>query len=279
MVSQHDIMTIKGGGTMTYIFASDPHGTGAAWIKLVEAAKQDYPYAQVVFGGDYIDGKRDVKMTLQYVMNQVRDAGAWALKGNHEQMLQDFVEHGDSLWFINGAKTTLQSIYSRIGSLDQIKAQLLASPYLAFIQSLPTLLETDQIIFVHAGVMPTTNYLTTSDQNRLWMRETYWYDLGTNVIAHNRTGKTIITGHTPTSMIDGVMVDSKGREYHLSALQHPECPVLEIRYHGEPARIFTDNGCHGSLMDNHGNVVVLNDDGEILQVYSDNTSDWVKILV
>ena len=80
-------------------------------------------------------------------------------------------------------------------------------------------------------------------------------------------------------MIDGVMVDPKGHEYHLSALQHPECPVLEIRYHGEPARIFTDNGCHGSLMDNHGNVVVLNDDGEIMQVYSDNTSDWVKILV
>lgn len=208
---------------MPYIFASDPHGTGAAWIKLVETAQNDYPQAQMVFGGDYIDGKRDVKMTLQYVMDQVTNHGAWALKGNHEQMMQDFVDQGDFLWFINGAKTTLQSLYGQIGSLDQIRDRLQQSDYLAFIRPLPTLLESDQIIFVHAGVIPTPDYLTTSDQNRLWMRETYWYEIGTNVMAHNHTHKTIITGHTPTSMIDGVMVDPKGHEYHLSALQHPEC--------------------------------------------------------
>lgn len=71
---------------MLMIFASDPHGTGQPWINLIEQAKQKYPDAQIVFGGDYIDGRSFSKETLEYVMCSVKHDHAIALLGNHEQV-------------------------------------------------------------------------------------------------------------------------------------------------------------------------------------------------
>lgn len=70
-----------------YIFSSDIHGTGTKWISLIERAKNKYPETQVVYGGDYIDGRKESKETLDYIMN---DKNAIVLRGNHEQMMLDF---------------------------------------------------------------------------------------------------------------------------------------------------------------------------------------------
>ena len=46
-----------------YIFISDIHGN-LETIDLIEQAKKDYPLAQLVTGGDYIDGREHVKEVL-----------------------------------------------------------------------------------------------------------------------------------------------------------------------------------------------------------------------
>lgn len=52
-----------------YIFISDIHGN-LETIDLIEQAKKDNPLAQLVTGGDYIDGREHVKEVLDYLMDQ-----------------------------------------------------------------------------------------------------------------------------------------------------------------------------------------------------------------
>ena len=97
---------------MEYIFASDPHGTGKAWINLVKQAQTDYPDAKLVLGGDYIDGRKYSKETLDFVMEQAANPNVEVLLGNHEDMLLNFVEKGDDLWFLNLTQSyTLLSVH------------------------------------------------------------------------------------------------------------------------------------------------------------------------
>ncbi|NRO56900.1 hypothetical protein IMAU60066_01310 [Lactobacillus helveticus] len=52
-----------------YVFISDIHGN-LETIDLIEQAKKDNPLAQLVTGGDYIDGREHVKEVLDYLMDQ-----------------------------------------------------------------------------------------------------------------------------------------------------------------------------------------------------------------
>lgn len=52
-----------------YIFISDIHGNHET-LGLIEQAKKDFPYAQLVTGGDYIDGRDSVKEVLDYLIEQ-----------------------------------------------------------------------------------------------------------------------------------------------------------------------------------------------------------------
>lgn len=52
---------------MTTIFASDFHGTGDAYINKIMYMFHKHPEAQIVFGGDYIDGRKQIKQVLNFV--------------------------------------------------------------------------------------------------------------------------------------------------------------------------------------------------------------------
>lgn len=55
-----------------YIWASDPHGVGQPWINLIQQAQHDFPNQQTIFGGDYIDGNKYSKTTVDFVIDQVK---------------------------------------------------------------------------------------------------------------------------------------------------------------------------------------------------------------
>ncbi|ETA73760.1 metallophosphoesterase [Ligilactobacillus equi] len=285
-----------------YIFASDPHATGQPWIDLVEKARTKYPLAKVVFGGDYIDGRAFAKETLDYVFS-VPDAVV--LRGNHEQMLIDSVKRGEKgLWLANGGETTLISLFGEDISFkltankfrDSYEAsksglpsptfgdimyefwtkseeKLTSSGYIEKLNTLPLKYETNNIIFIHAGVR--LDGQETDQEFALWSREDYWYidrQEHDYVFAHNTTGKTIVTGHTPTCMLSGVYEQpfpkANPEGVILGDTATYQCPVKIVKYDGEPARIFTDGGCHARLDGHHGNVVVLDDNGALIDIFS-----------
>lgn len=98
-----------------YIFISDIHGNHET-LGLIEQAKKDFPYAQLVTGGDYIDGRDSVKEVLDYLIEQ-KSEGAIVLLGNHEQMLLNYAnerEHQDGIWFFNGGSDTLRQLLGKL---------------------------------------------------------------------------------------------------------------------------------------------------------------------
>ncbi len=265
-----------------YIFASDPHGTGRPWIDLVQQAQRLYPYAQTVFGGDYIDGRKESKATLEFVMQQVKSNRAVALCGNHEQLLLNFVNHGDQLWYINGAKTTIKSLLGQGMSRKVAQIELRSNIYTQFINSLPLLYETKEVIFVHAGIKCQyrdwdnlayyNNSVNDRDEFYQWARESYWWQNKTSndlIFQHNNTGKAIVTGHTPTCFIKGKYdTPQKGiSEFLYDDMKEMHCPVKMVKYDDEKPRIFTDNGCHSGMVSHNGNIVVIDRHGHIVDYF------------
>lgn len=265
-----------------YLFISDIHGN-LETLSLIKKAQEDHPNAVLIGGGDYVDGRDHVKEVLEFLI-EAKKKGAIILKGNHEQMLLNYAngcEHQDGIWFYNGGQHSLEQLFGKVAS----PAEIQESKYYRFLSQLPMMLETPNFIFVHAGVRsdkryddPTSYAQTlnvhihqyTYDFYRIWARQNYWYtDPAKPVFAHNLTGKTIVTGHTPTAGISGQYDD--GKTVNASTLN----PVKAIQYDGEPARIFTDGGSHSDpkkFPHNDGNVVLLSSSGEIKQVYNyDNT--------
>ncbi|RVU71127.1 MULTISPECIES: metallophosphoesterase family protein [Lactobacillus] len=261
-----------------YLFISDIHGN-LETLDLIKKAQKDYPQAQFVAGGDYVDGRDHVKEVLDFLM-AAQASGGIIIRGNHEQMLLNYAdeqEHQDGIWFYNGGDQTLKQLFGHQASPEEVRQ----SKYYQFLKTTPIMYETPKHIFVHAGVRPDEKYddpttyaaeldiyhhQYTYDFYRLWARQQYWYQaVSDQVFAHNLTKKTIVTGHTPTSGITGQY--ENGAVLHTSLLN----PVRQIQYDHEPARIFTDGGSHSDPLrfpHNDGNVVVLTKDGSVKQVYN-----------
>ena len=102
---------------MTTIFASDFHGTGDVYINKIQKMCVKYPSAQVVFGGDYIDGRKNNKQVLNYIHQMQLNHHAIALKGNHEDLLLKFIETNErwsyNNWRQNGGNNTYKSLIGR----------------------------------------------------------------------------------------------------------------------------------------------------------------------
>lgn len=294
-----------------YIFVSDIHGNMHT-LPLIRQALEDFHTAQLVGGGDYIDGRKDSKAVVEYLMDKAKNYGAVVLDGNHEELMLNFANgldyydsYVDPLWYVNGGKTTIRSFFGRGYSVPKAEHLLRYSKFYSFFKSRPVMYVTPHYIFVHGGVKPVANFdnvslyngnsldtnLSSYDFYRLWARKEYWYDtfavsnrdetlksvtknkIGPYTLknskiklirfAHNLTKHTIVTGHTPTAFVEGMFTD--GRVLRKSAISN--CHIKVIQYSNEPARIFTDGGCHGTLPHNYGNVTVLDNQGNIVAVY------------
>lgn len=162
----------------------DIHGCLALLDQLMEQVaptEQD----QVVFLGDYGDRGPDSKGVYEFLLDfGGRFPQTIFLKGNHEQMLLDFFEERDQLTFLlNGGTATLESY--REGDRYRFPAN-----HLDFIRDLRLYYETDEFIFVHAGLRPGLPPAKQRESDLLWIRQNFLdsdYDWG----------KTVVFGHTP----------------------------------------------------------------------------------
>lgn len=269
----------------TYIFASDPHGTGKPWINKVQKMQAHYPDAVTVFGGDYIDGRKYNKETLEFVFRETKQNNAVALLGNHEQMFLDFIFAKNTaakfqnyeIWKENGAKSTIKSLTGHNWSPTKSANQLIQqnSDLIEWLITLEPLEQTTTLVFVHAGLdwQKPDPINGTSRDDLMWLREAYWWQKE-NIFnqytvknwAHNPTKKTIISGHTPTCLLTGKYDFNQGIVKPSPAEQQSyNCPIIKVKYPNEPARYFTDGGCHGQMPNHTGNIIAINEHGKILK--------------
>ncbi len=178
-----------------YFAIGDIHGNIKELAHLLE--RWDRDEEQLVFIGDYIDRGPDSAKVVALVRRLVEEEGAIALRGNHEEMLEDFLAYPAQnayLYLGNGGYPTMQSYgYQSIDPTTlahQFRKEQAADR--EFLANLPVYFETPSFLFVHAGINPDLpNWRDSRKEDLLWIREAFYK-------VPNRTGKTVVFGHTPT---------------------------------------------------------------------------------
>lgn len=206
---------------------------------------------QLVLLGDLGDRGENPRACFELARELVVNKGAVCLKGNHEEMLLDFLnrpQHAASLYEMNGGSATIQSFLNmEEGKFDAIElSAAIQSKYTwlkPFIESLPLMFEWGEYVFVHAGVdLTLDNWRETSSRDFVWIREGF-YD------QPNHTNRTFIFGHTVTAML------------------HENRHNTDI-WDSKDGKIGIDGGAvYGGTL--HG--IVLDEEGIVEHYQSDNT--------
>ena len=139
----------------------------------------------LLFLGDYIDRGPHSYAVVETLLELIDQdpTNVITLMGNHEKMFLDFLA-GEELphLFSNGMAATV-SDYCRAD-------RELSADHLMFYRNLRLFYETEDYIFVHAGLMPGKALEEQSLADLLWIRDPF-LDSGYDF------GKTVVFGHTP----------------------------------------------------------------------------------
>lgn len=197
---------------MRTLVISDIHGELAKFEKLLSAASYQAGKDQLILLGDYIDRGPNSRGVMEKVM-QLKKEGAIVLKGNHDDMMEKAFEEESHMkgWLRNGGIQTLLSYGYELpradtSGLDQLIEKIkpltkteAVEEHLAFFHELGHYYETDDYIFVHAGIHPATPLASTDPFVLMWIREEF-HD------GYNGE-KKVVFGHTPThNLHDGCEV-------------------------------------------------------------------------
>jgi len=178
---------------MNKIFAiGDIHGCLDKLLSLMGKLPIKPADDTLLFIGDYIDRGSDGPAVVDYVLDlKEKFSSVICLCGNHENMLLHYLEGLDEeLYVQNGGLATLKAYgISTSDSLKKRKAKIPAR-HLRFFESLRFYYETDDYVFVHAGLRPGVPLVAQSTQDLLWLRQEF-------VESDHDFGKRVIFGHTP----------------------------------------------------------------------------------
>lgn len=173
----------------------DVHGCAVELEALLEKLAL-HSHDTVVFVGDYIDRGPASRQVIDIVLELRKRCHVVTLKGNHEAMFLDFLEHpetsGAGLFILNGGSATLANYLTEDGAIE------LPEAHLKFLQELRLFHETDEHFFVHAGVpeIPLAQISVEAHaQALMWTRFPF-------LQSDFAWEKTVIHGHTPVSEVD-----------------------------------------------------------------------------
>lgn len=112
----------------------------------------------VVFVGDYVNRGPDSRSVLEQLLEARATAGdrLTLLRGNHDQVLLDFLDGGDPAPLVAHSGTVTARSYLRQGQgdLDAFRSAFPAE-HLTLLRSTTDYYETDDLLVTHAGFNPT----------------------------------------------------------------------------------------------------------------------------
>lgn len=184
----------------------DVHGRRDQLRSLLALLPRDAKSDTLIFLGDLIDRGADAPGVVADVFALKTEApeGVLCLRGNHEQMMLDFLDEGTTLWLtpVTGGERTFEQytgappMITREEDFETARRQLSESvppEHLEFIRQTPLYHEDDYALYVHAGLDRGKHPSETEAQRLLWMRDKDFY-------MHYR-GKPCLFGHTPTTFL------------------------------------------------------------------------------
>lgn len=188
-----------------YVAIGDIHGNYDELVKLMSILEYETNFQSdtFIFLGDYVDGGDRTADVVEQLRMYEAEYPHWVfLKGNHEDMLLDAVVFNSrrywhpSQWVGQGGAATIRSYADKyFPELDAYDRALLdardAIPPadLMWMIERPLHYQSEQFIFVHAGLMPGQTVDETEEEDKLWIRSMFYksdYDWG----------KRVVFGHT-----------------------------------------------------------------------------------
>ena len=234
----------------------DLHGRRTQLRRLLEMIPRDPERDTVVLVGDLVDRGTEIPGAVEEVI-ALRHQNAErvvCLRGNHEQMLLDFVDEGNTLWLhaAVGSERTIEQYTgerARVRSerdLHELRRRFTASlppAHLDFFRTLPLFYEDDYALYVHAGLPGGSHPRDTPAQHLLWSRDGDFF--------RNYTGKPCVFGHTPAPLLPlrgrlgrhGIYISHSAigidsgyiNSSPLSCLQLPDCMLYQAFADGHTA--------------------------------------------
>jgi serine/threonine protein phosphatase 1 len=162
--------------------------------------------ALTVFLGDYVDRGPDSAGVLARLSKGDFPTPIVALRGNHEQMLLDFLEDETVLeaWRLYGGLETLNSFNIDIGKVvlgkgfvdaqEQLRERLPMGD-LQFVLDMPSQFSLGDYFFCHAGIRPGVPLDRQTREDLMWIRDDF-------LRSSKMFGKIIVHGHTPVPVPD-----------------------------------------------------------------------------
>ena len=156
---------------------------------------------RIIHIGDYGDrGPDTAGVIARLVALTAGDPCVMCLRGNHDQMLIDFLanpERGAPMFLANGGKETLRSYGVNLrrqnyASLGAQLAEKVPKAQRAFLEALPFTARFGDFLFVHAGIRPGVPLAGQEPQDLIWIREEF---LGSGA----DHGFVVVHGHTPAN--------------------------------------------------------------------------------
>jgi len=175
---------------MKKIFAiGDIHGCYDRLKTLMGKIPIDCSRDALIFIGDYIDrGPHSVEVVDYLIQLKNCVPEVIFLKGNHEDMLDKFINGTDRFtYLLNGGQQTLDSYLAKPVQSDFFP---IPPDHMEFFKSLRLFYETEEFIFVHAGLRPRVPLESQNTEDLLWIRDKF-------VSTKYDFGKRVIFGHTP----------------------------------------------------------------------------------
>ena len=189
-------------GTRVYAIG-DIHGRADLLGELYELIAADAAGAParkrrvVVHIGDYVDRGPDSRGVVELCLEAPLESfEAVFLKGNHEQMMLEFLDRRDDgrLWLYNGGDATLASYGLAPGVVLEpppVAAVAAAVPeaHRAFLDRLQLSARLGDYLFVHAGVRPGRPVDAQAADDLIWIREPF-------LSSDEDFGCVVVHGHT-----------------------------------------------------------------------------------
>lgn len=192
-------------------FIGDIHGS----LEALEHALSKVDLTQeVYFVGDYVDRGYESFQVLEKLYQLSKEyPNVKCIKGNHDVLFLDFIyafgtEHlvedrtlstlksffnGRRMYFDGFSEVVCAETDKEITS--ELRRALIQREEIVWLQKLPTFIETESQIIVHAGIdKGLDDWKDTPESTMIWIRP--------SLTRKNNTGKTIICGHTPTHMFN-----------------------------------------------------------------------------
>jgi len=168
----------------------DIHGCSSLLAELLKRISPDPQGDTLVILGDFINRGPDSRGTVELLLELKRQfRHLILLRGNHEQMLLDYLDgRHQGLFLAVGGRETLASYGADPAAVAS--TSWLPPEHLALLADLPTCYENEHGIYVHAGLQPGVHLTGQSPEWLLWARDDF-------IRSNHDFGKRVIFGHTP----------------------------------------------------------------------------------